>query len=314
MNNKFSKSYQSPIFLEHDGSIDDFVSLIALLTLDKYRITGISITNGNCYIDSAVDISLKILNLFCRHDIQIAKSNAEALNSFPTIWRAQNKEVNSIPLIANQKADYSKLSADEAVDFTAKKILSEEEKTIVILTGPATNLANTIKKYPEVVAKIEKILWVAGAFLADGNVKAPDHDGSAEWNIFWNPTSAYELLNSGVQICLFPLDVSQLLPVDNFLMYHLEQNSDKKLCELVYLMFKPHYETQKKWFMHDVLPAIYLNQPEIFKMESKSINVEQRGTSLGNLYRSSLGMRVKQVSIIDEELFYDSLIEQLQQF
>ena len=311
---QLTKPYQTPIFLDHDGSVDDFVSLITLLTLDKHRITGISVTAGNCFIDSAIDTTHKILRLFCRYDIEVCKSSAVGLNEFPEAWRLQNMSVNSIKTISNQNADYSKISTEDSVDFTAQKIISEDLKTTVVLTGPATNLANAIKKYPELIDKIDKVLWVAGAFLANGNVVAPDHDGSAEWNIFWNPTSAYELLSSGVQIFLFPLDVSQLMPVDSYLMYHLEKNIDKKLSELVYLMFKPNYETQNNWFMHDVLPAIFLKQPEIFRLESKSINVEQRGTSLGNLYRSSLGMRIKQVSIIDEELFYDLLIDQLQQF
>lgn len=307
-----TKSIQKPIFHDNDGSIDDFVALINILSLNQYRLTGISITNGNCYSDIAVESVGRILDLFCRHDVEISVSDETTSNPFPDNWREKNSFVNSLDLL-NHTAARPNLSTKEAADFTAEKLLCEEEKTTIVLTGPASNLAKTFAKYPEAISKVDKILWMAGAFLADGNVKAPDHDGSAEWNIFWSPEAATHLLQTGIPIFIFPLDVCRQLPVDNYIMYHLK-NSESKVSQLVYELFNPIYTGHSQYYMWDVLPTVFLDKPELFTFENTAINVELRGTSRGNIYRSSKGNRIKYAKSVDDEGFYDYLIEQFQQF
>lgn len=304
---------QKPIFLDHDGSVDDFVALLHLLTLDQYRITGIAITDANCYIDSAVETTLRILDLFCRKDIEVALSNEQAINSFPEEWRRNKEFIKSIEILSNRILNQEKISALEAAEFTAAKLLAEPEKTTIVLTGPASNLAKTFEKYPEAIEKVEKVLWMAGAFLADGNVKAPDHDGSAEWNVFWNPIAASSLLKTGIPIFLFPLDTCKQLPVDNYFMYHLNA-AGKELSNLAYQLFQPNYQAHERFYMWDVVPTVYLGKPELFQFENSAIDVELRGTSRGNIYRSSKGSKVKYSKFIDDEGFYDFLLEQFQQF
>ena len=305
--------FQKPIFHDHDGSVDDFAALIHLLTLDQYRLTGISITNANCYIDNAVETTLRITDLFCRKDIEVALSNEKARNSFPQEWRENKEFINSIDILAKRNFDKQKISKLEAADFTAQKLLAEEEKTTIVLTGPASNLSKTFEKYPETIQKVDRILWMAGAFLADGNVKAPDHDGSAEWNIFWNPYAASSLLKRGIPIVFFPLDTCKQLPVDNYLMYHLNE-TDKEISKLVYKLFEPYYKTYDRYYMWDVLPSVFLGKPDLFQFENTAIDVELRGTSMGNIYRTSKGSRIKYAKSVDDEAFYDFIIEQFQQF
>ena len=304
---------QKPIFHDHDGSIDDFVALIHLLTLDNYRLTGVSVTNANCYADDAVETTLRIMDLFCRKDIEVAVSREEPINSFPEEWRKNKEFVNSIDIISGRKINKDRINKLEASDFTASKLLNEKEKTTIVLTGPASNLAKTFEKYPEAISQVDKILWMAGAFLADGNVKAPDHDGSAEWNIFWNPNAASGLLKTGIPIFLFPLDICKQLPVDNYFMYHLNE-SKKEISQLVYKMFEPLFSTHERYYMWDVVPTVYLGKPELFQFENTAIDVELRGTSRGNIYRTSKGSKIKYARSISDEDFYDFLLEQFQQF
>lgn len=308
-----TSSLQKPIFLDHDGSVDDFVALIHLLSLDQYRLTGITVTNANCYIDNAVETTLRILDLFCRKDVEVALSNAKPVNSFPEEWRSNKEFIKLIDILSDRKINTEKISKLEAADFTAAKLLDTQEKTTIVLTGPASNLAKTFEKYPEAINKVEKILWMAGAFLAEGNVKAPDHDGSAEWNIFWNPNAASSLLKTGIPIFLFPLDICKQLPVDNYFMYHLNE-SDKQLSNLVLQLFEPNYLAHERFYMWDVVPTVYLGKPALFQFENTAIDVELRGTSRGNIYRSSKGSKIKYSKIIDDEGFYDFLLEQFQQF
>lgn len=305
---------QKPVFFDHDGLIDDFIALVALLTIDTYRLTGISITNGKCDLNIAADATLKILDLFCRKDVLVSKSNLKINCEYLAVLKDKCNAIGNLKALDNFKINDTKISDSDSIDFTANCILSQEGKTTVVLTGPATNLYAAIEKYPELVQRIEKVLWMAGAFLADGNVVAPDHDGSAEWNVFCDPASAIGLLKSGVQVVLFPLDACYQVTVDNLLLFNLEQNSESKLCQLCFeLLTNSDFRKQKRYF-YDILPVMFLKYPEIFYLENTSINIEQRGTSVGNIFRSSLGAKIKYVKKIDDEMFGEYFLEQMSQF
>lgn len=309
-----TKSFQKPVLFDHDGSIDDFVALITLLTLSDYKLSGVTITAGNCILDSAVETTLKILSLFCRYDVQVCKSNAKPQVSFPQEWKEKNRNITQVDVLREHKINHLQLVDEEAHDFLARKIKAEKDKVIILMTGPSANVAKMLTKYPEVHCKIDKVLWMGGAFLSDGNVVYPDHDGSAEWNIFWDPSAALSVLKTDVKKCMFPLDVSYMLPVDNYLMFLLEKNIQYKLSNLVYQLFKPEYEVKDKYYMFDVLPVVCLAAPDLFRFDSKSVNIEQRGTSKGNIYRTTNGYKVKQAKIIDEDNFYEYFINQLTLF
>ncbi|MDA3881569.1 MAG: nucleoside hydrolase [Prolixibacteraceae bacterium] len=309
-----TNTLQKPVILDHDGSVDDFVALITMLTLSKYKLIGITVTGGNCILSSAVDTTAQILSLFCRYDVEVCKSNAEPVNPFPSEWQEKNHFTSRVPLLLEQKTDDVRVADEDAVDFMARKIENEDEKVTIILTGPSTNIAHLLKRHPEIGSKIEKVLWMGGAFLSDGNVVYPDHDGSAEWNVFWDPVSALALLEAKVQKLMFPLDISYMLPVDDYLMFCLEKQKEYKLSALVYDLFKPDFDVKAKYYMYDVLPVVFLGAFELFRFESKAINIEQRGTSKGNIYRSSQGFSVKQAKWVAEDQFYDFFLNQLTLF
>jgi inosine-uridine nucleoside N-ribohydrolase len=76
------KPYQKPIFFDCKGSLDDYIALMSILTLDKYSLTGIVITPVYCDSGKSIELILKILDLFCRHDIKIAINNIEPVNEY----------------------------------------------------------------------------------------------------------------------------------------------------------------------------------------------------------------------------------------
>jgi len=302
---------RQPVFFDMDGSSDDLISLVTLLTLSQYRLTGVSVTNGNCFAANAVQSVLRIFKLFGISNTQVAVSGAEALNPFPDKWREKSKLFNELGIIKKIIPDMSAFSTEEGADFTAQKILSETEKSIVVLTGPATNLSIAIERYPELIEKIDKVLWMAGAFLANGNVVSPDHDGSAEWNIFWDPTSAQKLIRSGLKIILFPLDVCNQVPVDNYLMYHLNKQSKYSLSKLVYSILNLSINDHSTYYMWDVLPTMFLGFPDIVRLSNTSIDIEVRGTSKGNIFKTSKGSPIYFANCIDDERFYTDFANQM---
>jgi purine nucleosidase len=302
---------QQPVFFDMDGASDDLIALVTLLTLPQYRLTGVSVTNGNCFTENAVQSVLCIFKLFGNTNTQVAVSKAEPLNPFPEKWREKSKLFNGLDITKEITPEMSAFSAEEGADFTARKILAETEKSIVVLTGPATNLSNALEKYPEIIEKIDKVLWMAGAFFENGNVISPDHDGSAEWNIFWDPVSAQKLIKSGLKIILFPLDVCNQVPVDNYLMYHLKKQSKYLLSKLVYSLIRQSANDHTAYYMWDVLPVLFLGFPDFVRLSNTSIDIEIRGTSKGNIFKTSKGSPIYFANCIDDEKFYTYFAKQM---
>ena len=60
------------------------------------------------------------------------------------------------------------------------------EKHFIIYRA-STDLARALYESPIIEDKIERLVWMGGTFRTAGNVHEPEHDGTAEWNSFWDP-------------------------------------------------------------------------------------------------------------------------------
>ena len=54
---------QRLVLMDHDGAIDDFLSLMLLLTMSEVEILGVVVTPADCYIGAATSVTQKILRL-----------------------------------------------------------------------------------------------------------------------------------------------------------------------------------------------------------------------------------------------------------
>ena len=47
---------------------------------------------------------------------------------------------------------------------------------------------------------------MGGTFLDKGNVEEPEHDGTAEWNAFWDPEAVKVVLDSDMIVDIVALE------------------------------------------------------------------------------------------------------------
>ncbi|RKJ11464.1 purine nucleosidase, partial [Butyricicoccus sp. 1XD8-22] len=85
----------------------------------------------------------------------------------------------------------------------------------LLFVGPLTDLARALYLAPEIVEKIEKLVWMGGSFLEKGNVEEPEHDGTAEWNAFWDPKAVAIVWNTNIPIDLVALESTKKVPLTN---------------------------------------------------------------------------------------------------
>ena len=54
---------------------------------------------------------------------------------------------------------------------------------------------------------------MGGTFLDKGNVEEPEHDGTAEWNAFWDPEAVKVVLDSDMIVDIVALESTNQVPL-----------------------------------------------------------------------------------------------------
>ena len=207
---------KTPLYFNHDGGVDDLVSLFLLLKMDNVNLIGVSVIDGDCYIDPAVSASQKIIDRFGKRyegKLEVARSNSRGKNPFPKDWRMHAFYVDALPILNESGEVITPVAPLLAHKDLIAKVMASDEKVTLLFTGPLTDLARALDEAPGLEANIEKLYWMGGTFLPEGNVAEPEHDGTAEWNSFWDPEAAARVGESGIAIDMVALESTNKVPL-----------------------------------------------------------------------------------------------------
>ncbi len=76
---------QSPqprtVLFDHDGGIDDLLSLLMVLAMPHITLAGIIITPADCFLRPAMSATKKILRFFDQTDIELSAGDLLGVNS-----------------------------------------------------------------------------------------------------------------------------------------------------------------------------------------------------------------------------------------
>ncbi len=304
-----------PVLMDHDGGVDDLLSLMLVLTMPHVALRGVTITPADCYFDWAAEATAKILDIFGRDDVLIAAGDLHGVNAFPAEWRAQPRIVNALPEMLARQIDSVPLAPVSAREFLAQQLAAATEPVTVLMTGPASNLAAALEANPNLRQNIAEIVWMAGAFDVPGNVRTFAHDGSAEWNVFWDPIAARKLLEMRLPLTLFPLDATNHVPVTLDFLRRLAQQRRHLLSNLAGQFWAttintlPHVDYL--YHMWDTLATGYLGCPQAITFRKMEVAVVDSGFNAGQTIRApGSGQWAKVAATVDVPMFHDYVLRQ----
>jgi len=305
------------VLFDHDGGVDDFLSLLLLLHMPHIELLGISVTPADCYLETALTTTHKLLALAHRTDIEVSGGSYHGINAFPSDWRAKPKILNALPDMINVETPGA-AHYDDSAAFIRRKLAAAPGPVTVLLTGPCSNLVHALEQDPTLATQIGEVVWMGGAVDVIGNVKTYNHNGTAEWNVFWDPISAHKLFRTGLPITIVPLDATNRVPVSFDFLRQLARQSDYFFSNLAGQFWATTIDTipayEYTYFMWDVLTTAYLAVPEVFEFEQVELEVTPTGASAGNTHRApGSGQWVKMAVDVQTEGFYAYLFQQLQQ-
>ncbi|MEL6439732.1 MAG: nucleoside hydrolase [Cyanobacteria bacterium J06621_8] len=299
------------VLMDHDGGIDDFLSLILLMTMTEIQPIGIVVTPGDCYIDAAVRVTGKILDLMGIGTIEVAQSTVRGVNPFPADFRRDCLIIDHFPILNESEQINAPLAKVSGQEFIVQELRNAPQKVTLMLTGPLTTVASAIALEPTISDRIESIIWMGGALNVAGNVEsayAPEHDGSGEWNAFWDPFAVKQIWETNIEITLCPLDLTNQVPVTADFIRRLTRQRQYPLSDLAGLCYS--LAIPQNYYCWDILATAYLGKPELYQVEERETDVIATGISQGNIMLKTGGRKIQVMTQVNQSKFYDYLLEQ----
>ncbi|MPZ52526.1 MAG: hypothetical protein GEU79_07310 [Acidimicrobiia bacterium] len=192
----------TPIIIDSDPGHDDAIAILLAIASPEVELLGVTTVGGNTSLENTTTNALKILELANRPDIPVAAGAGHPL--------VRDLEVAD-HVHGRTGLDGPKLPEPEqrphhlhAIDFMAATLEEHAAPVTLIPVGPLTNIALLLRRYPNVVEQIERVVLMGGA-VGLGN-RTP----SAEFNIWADPEAAAVVFGSGLDITMVGLDVTHL--------------------------------------------------------------------------------------------------------
>lgn len=258
------------LFIDCDPGHDDAIMLLIACYCDDFNIIGISSCSGNQTIEKTSNNINNLIHYFNRTDIPLAKGHQTPIvretRICPEIHGETGLDGFTFPKYKKEFVE------KEACDFIIDKLL-ENDDVIVITSGPMTNLGLAIKKNPNILPHINKIVLMGGSTGA-GNIT-----NEAEFNILVDPEAADICFSSGVKLQMLGLNVTRQILVTNNVIEEAKKINTKG-SNLFYKLMKVFNANQRDFFhleaapLHDPATIISLIDESVFKFEPMNVTID----------------------------------------
>ncbi|WP_314231515.1 nucleoside hydrolase [Solobacterium moorei] len=307
-----------PIWIDTDTGVDDAVALLCALKLDKLAIRGISSVAGNVEHAKTFKNCRNVLAYVGREDIKVYPGAIKPMCvELDDASEVHGKDGLGGVVIPESPAEKETMHAWDAIYEAAKK---EGGKLQIVAVGPLTNIANAIISHPDLKGMVKRILIMGGAAVGGNATMA------AEFNIYADPHSAETVMQSGIPVVMFGLDVT----VDAYLngkdiqdIRDFNTKISKFFTDVAQSNLNFYIKNYKREILciHDACPLIYLQYPEIFTGQKAGVYVETQsrlcfGKTVTDIW-SDTKFKTRETMVIlgvDREKFASTLKGLLQQY
>ncbi len=262
------------VIIDCDPGIDDAMALCLSLFDPRLDVVAVTAVAGNVTAEKASRNAQAIVDQldpprFPRIGTATSMDDVPAVDG--TSLNGQDGLGNAGFEIARHHQQYlsDKLICDE--------VRAAPDEVTVVCLGPLTNLANALKRDPEMANLIGRIIIVGGSVSAGGNVTP-----AAEFNMYGDPASARTVFRSLTTKSLIPLDVTQQVPFSLSLLDELpgeETRAGRLLRKILPFSFRAHHQELglESIRMHGAIGLLAALQPELFELREMAGDVETRG-------------------------------------
>jgi inosine-uridine nucleoside N-ribohydrolase len=254
-----------------DPGNDDAVAILAALGHPALNLLAVTTGAGHLAADrTAVNGAIAVAAAHPKR-VPVSAGSREPLLRERLIARILDMENGLDP----ERPDLARVELDplHSVDRIAAAAAAHPGLRVVT-TGPLTNLALAIRRYPELRERIGRIVTLGGAWGLGTKSAA------AEWNILCDPEAAAIVYGSGIPITMVPVDASGTVPITSGLIDRiaaLPGPAARLAAELLASLlttYRPGVLVPPEMPLHDPCAILVAADPAIAKTAPARVDVE----------------------------------------
>ena len=260
------------IIIDTDPGQDDAVAiLLALASPEDIEVLGITAVAGNVPLPLTEKNARIVCELAGKPDTKVfAGCGAPLKRKLVTAEHVHGKTGLDGPQMADPVMP---LQDQHAVDFIIETLREQPSGTVTLCPiGPLTNIATAFERAPDIVARVQEIVLMGGAYFEVGNITP-----TAEFNIYVDPEAAKIVFEAGAPLVVMPLDVTHKAlttraRIDAFRSMHTKVGDMVAAWTDFFERFDMEKYGSEGAPLHDPCTIAYLIEPQLF--EGRHINVE----------------------------------------
>ena len=301
------------IILDCDPGHDDAIALMLALGSHEVELLGVTTVCGNQTLDKTTANAIRVLDHLGRDDVPVAAGAPRPLVREPHVQARVHGETGldgpDLPPPAREPVP------EHAIDWIAGTLSAQPRPVTLVPTGPLTNVALFLARYPELESKVGRIVLMGGA-IGEGNTTP-----AAEFNIWADPEAAHRVFTSGLDVTMAGLDVTHKALMRE---QHVERLARAgragRLVADLYRFYSQHHRRKYGWDgspVHDACAVAHVIDDSLLQTVHCGVKVDtgpepSRGRTYVDRWGSAGWEPNCRVAVdIDSERFLELLIERI---
>lgn len=260
------------VIIDTDPGHDDALAIMFAVLSGELDVLALTTVAGNSGVASVTRNARYVLRLIGREDIPVYSGAARPLRR--KLVKANVHGESGLAGI--DPTNPARLTGD-APERILELVRANPDEVTLITLGPLTNVARAIRREPQTMRLVKRIVSMGGAIAVPGN-----KNRVAEFNCFVDPEAADIVIRFPVDQVLVPLDACNRvrLALDDF-----RAVADRRLCAALLSMIEPYiantaaHEGVPAALMYDPLTIFYALRPAVCPGEQMHVIVETDGTA-----------------------------------
>jgi purine nucleosidase len=265
---------QRTVWLDCDPGFDDWLAMLLLAECPRVQWAGMSVVAGNAPLAITLDNALRICDLHA-WSVPVHAGSGQPLEGVQetaqSILGADGMRTAGMPLPATTR----QAASQDAVGALIAHLRGSSQPTMLLATGPLTNIALGLKQDRAAMSQISEII------LMGGSTDRGNHTPAAEFNIFADPLAASQVFASGIPIRMFGLNLCRQLLLTRAHVQTVQALPGAK-AQIVagYLDAYQRIRSADGGLpmpLYDPAVALWLHAPELFEFQAAPVDIELQG-------------------------------------
>lgn len=263
------------IIIDTDPGQDDAVAILLALASPELQVLALTAVAGNVPLDMTQRNARMICQIAGRGDVPVyAGCDRPFTRPLVTAEHVHGKSgLDGVNLFEPD----APLAPGHAVDFIIDTLRREPAGTITLVPiGPLTNIAAAFRKAPDIIARVQEIVLMGGAYFEVGNITP-----TAEFNIYVDPEAAKLVFAAGAPLTVLPLDVTHKALTSRDWIASMRASGPVGQAVASWTNFFERYDREKYGSegapLHDPCTIGWLIRPDLFSGRHINVEIETTG-------------------------------------